>query len=161
MQKLLFKKESRKGTAKIELRKGIWLMRLGKYLSELTKPELEGLKEQCCFTETEIAIFDRLKKGETSIEISEKISLSVPTIDRRIRGIKEKIERCDYMDKKIPIWEKMNLTIEEAAEYSNIGINKLNELAKSPMCTFVLYIGKKKLIKRKEFEKFIEKSLEL
>ena len=65
------------------------------------------------------------------------------------------------MDKKIPIWEKMNLTIEEAAEYSNIGINKLNELAKSPMCTFGLYIGKKKLIKRKEFEKFIEKSLEL
>ena len=57
--------------------------------------------------------------------------------------------------KTVPIWEKTNLTIEEAAEYSNIGICKLNELAKDPRCPFVLYVGKKKLIKRKEFEKFL------
>lgn len=62
---------------------------------------------------------------------------------------------------KVPIYEKMNLTIEEAAEYSNIGVCKLNELAKEPMCPFVLYIGRKKLIKRKEFEKYIEKKIEL
>ena len=55
----------------------------------------------------------------------------------------------------IPIWEKMNMTIEEAAEYSNIGQVKLRELANQPFCPFVLNIGKKKLIKRKEFEKFI------
>lgn len=55
----------------------------------------------------------------------------------------------------IPIWEKMNLTIEEAAAYSNIGINKLDDIAKTPGCPFVLYIGRKKLIKRKEFEKYI------
>ena len=52
----------------------------------------------------------------------------------------------------VPIWEKMNLTIEEAAAYSNIGINKIDEMAKAPNCSFVLYIGRKKLIKRKEFE---------
>lgn len=57
--------------------------------------------------------------------------------------------------KTVPIWEKTNLTIEEAAEYSNIGICKLNELAKDPRCPFVLYVGRKKLIKRKEFEKFL------
>ena len=34
--------------------------------------------------------------------------------------------------KTVPIWKKANLTIEEAAEYSNIGICKLNELAKNP-----------------------------
>ena len=62
---------------------------------------------------------------------------------------------------KIPVWEKMNLTIEEAAAYSNIGINKIDDMAKSPGCPFVLYIGRKKLIKRKEFEKYIEKSLEI
>ena len=61
----------------------------------------------------------------------------------------------------VPIWEKMNLTIEEAAAYSNIGINKIDDMAKSPGCPFVLYIGRKKLIKRKEFEKYIEKSLEI
>lgn len=61
----------------------------------------------------------------------------------------------------IPIWEKMNLTIEEAAAYSNIGINKLDDIAKTPGCPFVLYIGRKKLIKRKEFEQYIAKSVEI
>ena len=61
----------------------------------------------------------------------------------------------------IPVYEKACLTVEEAAEYSNIGINKINELAKKPLCPFVLYVGKKKLIKRKEFEKFISESIEV
>ena len=62
---------------------------------------------------------------------------------------------------RLPIWEKMNLTIEEAAAYSNIGINKIDEMAKAPNCSFVLYIGRKKLIKRKEFEQYIAKSVEI
>ena len=52
-------------------------------------------------------------------------------------------------------------TIEEAAEYSNIGINKLECLLRSPRCPFVLYVGKKKLVKRKEFEKFISDNIEI
>ena len=62
---------------------------------------------------------------------------------------------------KVPIKDKLNLTIEEAAEYSNIGICKIKELAKQPMCPFVLYVGRKKLIKRKEFENYISKKLEI
>lgn len=62
---------------------------------------------------------------------------------------------------EIPIWEKANLTIEEAAEFSNIGQNKISALLKSPRCPFVLYVGKKKLVKRKEFERFIENNIEL
>lgn len=62
---------------------------------------------------------------------------------------------------EIPVWEKTNLTIREAAEYSNIGINRIEELLKQPMCSFVLYVGKKKLVKRKAFEKFLEESIEL
>lgn len=61
----------------------------------------------------------------------------------------------------VPVWEKMNLTIEEAAAYSNIGINKIDEMAKAPNCSFVLYIGRKKLIKRKEFEQYIAKSVQI
>ena len=30
--------------------------------------------------------------------------------------------------KLVPIWERINLTLEEAAAYSNIGINKLREI---------------------------------
>lgn len=29
--------------------------------------------------------------------------------------------------KEVPIWEKSNLTLEEAARYYNIGINKLRD----------------------------------
>ena len=60
---------------------------------------------------------------------------------------------------KVPIHLKMTLTIKEAAEYSNIGINKIDFLLKQPHCPFVLYVGTKKLVKRKEFEEFIRKHL--
>ena len=62
---------------------------------------------------------------------------------------------------RVPIWKKVTLSISEAAEYSGIGIHKLEELARRPRCPFVLYVGRKKLIKRKEFEDFIAKSIEL
>ena len=56
----------------------------------------------------------------------------------------------------IPIHQKMILTIREAAAYSNIGINKIDQLLRMPGCPFVLYVGTKKLVKRKAFEEFIE-----
>ena len=62
---------------------------------------------------------------------------------------------------EVPIWEKIMLTKEEAAAYSHIGINKLDELLKKPNCPFVLYVGNKKLVKRREFEKFIAESVEI
>ncbi len=60
---------------------------------------------------------------------------------------------------KVLIHEKLNLTIREAAEYSNIGINRIDEMLKKPNCPFVLYVGSKKLVKRKEFEEYIRKQL--
>ena len=56
----------------------------------------------------------------------------------------------------LPIDRKMLLSIREAAEYSNIGINKIDELLKQPNCPFVLYVGIKKPVKRRAFEEFIE-----
>ena len=56
----------------------------------------------------------------------------------------------------LPIDRKMLLFIREAAEYSNIGINKIDELLKQPNCPFVLYVGTRKLVKRRAFEAFIE-----
>jgi excisionase family DNA binding protein len=53
----------------------------------------------------------------------------------------------------------MVLTIKEAAEYSNIGINKIDALLKQPNCPFVLYVGTRKLVKRKEFEAYISGKL--
>ena len=62
---------------------------------------------------------------------------------------------------KVPIHLKVTLTIKEAAEYSNIGINKIREISNNPRCNFVIFVGKKRLIKRKEFEKFISDNVEL
>lgn len=59
----------------------------------------------------------------------------------------------------VPIHLKTTLTIREAAEYSNIGINKIEQLLKTPNCSFVLYVGTKKLVKRQEFEQFIKDKL--
>lgn len=59
----------------------------------------------------------------------------------------------------IPIYHKLALTIREAAEYSNIGINKIDWLLRQPNCPFVLFIGTKKLVKRREFEEYISRSL--
>lgn len=59
----------------------------------------------------------------------------------------------------VPIHEKVTLTIKEAAEYSNIGINKIDAMLRSPNCPFVLFVGTKKLVKRKEFEQFISSKL--
>lgn len=60
---------------------------------------------------------------------------------------------------KVPIHLKMTLTAKEAAEYSNIGINKIDSMLRSPNCPFVLFVGTKKLVKRKEFEQFIGQQL--
>ena len=62
----------------------------------------------------------------------------------------------DHTINTTPIHLKMTLTIKEAAEYSNIGINKIDSMLRTPNCPFVLFVGTKKLVKRKEFEDFIQ-----
>ena len=60
--------------------------------------------------------------------------------------------------REIPVWEKTTLTLSEAAEYSGIGVNKLRKLSNKKDCPFVLFNGKKRLIKRKKLDEYIEKS---
>lgn len=57
---------------------------------------------------------------------------------------------------EVPIWEKSNLTLEEAAAYSGIGINKIREITNEKNCDFVLFVGNKRLIKRRKFDAYIE-----
>lgn len=60
--------------------------------------------------------------------------------------------------KEVPIWEKSNLTLEEAAAYSGIGINKLRKLTDDEDCEFVLWIGTKRLIKRRKLDAYLERA---
>ena len=58
----------------------------------------------------------------------------------------------------VPVWEKALLTLTEAAEYSNVGVNKLRDITNDENCPFVLFVGSKRLIKRKPFEAFLERA---
>lgn len=52
--------------------------------------------------------------------------------------------------------DKLNLTIKEAAEYSGIGQHAIRRMLKDGECPFLLMIGTRQLVKRKEFEKYLE-----
>lgn len=56
---------------------------------------------------------------------------------------------------EVPIWEKVTLTVDEAAAYSNVGTRKIRSMLTAPGCPFVLFIGNHYLVKRKEFEKYL------
>ena len=62
------------------------------------------------------------------------------------------------MKHDVPIWEKSNLTLEEAAAYFGIGINKLRDMTEDEKCTFVLWNGSKRLIKRKALDDYLYKT---
>ena len=55
----------------------------------------------------------------------------------------------------VPIFQKQNLTIEEAAVYSNIGQHKLTA---DERCPFVLWVGNKRLIKRRQFDEYMSRA---
>lgn len=56
----------------------------------------------------------------------------------------------------VPIWHKSNLTINEAAKYTNIGEHKLRDITDSEDCNFVLWVGNKRLIKRKMLDQYLK-----
>ena len=63
--------------------------------------------------------------------------------------------------KEVPMWEKANLTLEEAAAYFNIGVGKLREITSKEDCKFVLWVGNKRLIKRRLFTEFIDQEFSI
>ena len=65
-----------------------------------------------------------------------------------------------YEDKLalVPLWQKSTLSLEEATAYSFLGRDKLIELADNPDCDFIIWVGRKRLFKRKKLDEFIEKA---
>lgn len=63
--------------------------------------------------------------------------------------------------KEVPIWEKTTLTLEEAAAYTGIGIHKLREISDADKDRMVLWVGSKRLIKRKALEKYVEQTFSI
>lgn len=58
----------------------------------------------------------------------------------------------------LSIDKKFILTVKEASIYSGIGTNRIYEMLKEPYCEFLLCVGRKRMVKRKEFEKYLTNS---
>ena len=68
-------------------------MRLGKYLSSLTKPELELIVKIANFTDDEQNIFELLAKDKSITQIAISLCVCERTINRRIKNIESKISK--------------------------------------------------------------------
>ena len=65
-------------------------------------------------------------------------------------------DKKETMVGRVPIWEKVTLTVDEAAAYSGVGTKKIRQLTDNEKCSFVLWNGTKRLIKREAFVEFIK-----
>lgn len=61
----------------------------------------------------------------------------------------------------IPIWQKELLSVKEAAAYFGIGENKIREMTAGVDNPYVLWVGNKRMIKRKLMESYIEEAIEI
>lgn len=96
----------------------------------------------------------------TSYLIFSPFDFQYPGYNPQRYYISEKISKIGviilgYRD-TVPLWEKSNLTLEEAAAYSGIGINKLRTLSDKEDCSFVLWVGNKRLLKRKKLDEYLD-----
>lgn len=58
----------------------------------------------------------------------------------------------------VPVNEKYMLSINEAAQYFNIGVKKMRRLAEDNLGVFAVYSGNRYLIIRCKFEEFLQKT---
>ena len=71
-------------------------------------------------------------------------------------------ERINILKQGAEIAQKNGaLTLEEAVAYSGIGRDKLCKLSNREDCDFILWIGRKRLFKRKKLDEYIEKSVSI
>lgn len=68
-------------------------MILSKYLSSLTKPELEEIKELLNLTDDEEMVFCQLSKGRSKIMVADNCRISISTVDKRIKNISYKLNK--------------------------------------------------------------------
>ena len=69
--------------------------------------------------------------------------------------------RVSAAENPVPIWERTTLTMAEAVNYTGIGRDKLYEITEREDCDFVLWVGSRRLLKRKKLEDYIERAFSL
>ena len=56
----------------------------------------------------------------------------------------------------VRISEKPTLSLNEAVAYTGIGEKKLIQLSRAPNCDFIIYVGARRLFKRRKLVEFLE-----
>ncbi len=56
----------------------------------------------------------------------------------------------------VPVWERITISLEEAAAYSGIGVRKLRDMTDKPECNYVIWVGNRRMIKRKKFDEYLD-----
>lgn len=56
----------------------------------------------------------------------------------------------------VPLWERAALTLEEASAYTGIGINKLRQMSNAKNCDYLIWVGNRRMLKRKRLDEFLE-----
>lgn len=69
------------------------MKRLGRYLSSLTKAEIEDIKDKLNLTDDEEMIFNHLSKGRPNLVVADNCKCSMSFVDSRIKSIKYKLRK--------------------------------------------------------------------
>ena len=56
----------------------------------------------------------------------------------------------------VRVAEKITLSLNEAVALTGIGEKKLVELARKPNCQFIVYVGAKRMFKRRQLQEYLE-----
>ena len=71
----------------------------------------------------------------------------------------EKVTR--QRKREVPIWERSLLTINEAADYTGIGINKLRRLAEKRNSNLIVWVGSRKMFKRRKLDEYLDNAVSI
>lgn len=83
---------------------------------------------------------------------------SIPSDGGGVMGNKQtELNNSGNRVETVPVWVKPYLTIDEATAYTGIGRDKLYEMTSQEKCPFVLWVGNRRMIKRRVFDEYIEK----
>ena len=100
---------------------------------------------------------------EVGLPVSVRSTQSAAQIYRELgeddRNLLKTALRAIYVKDKydIPMWHRPTISIAEASAYSGIGTGKLYEMTDTEDCPFVLWVGTRRVIKRKPFVEYLER----
>lgn len=60
---------------------------------DMPKSEYERVLDECGFTDSEKAVLALKRRGWANADVAEELYVSLRTVNRRVRSIKEKLDR--------------------------------------------------------------------